>query len=189
MLSNAVVCHPTKWYFGDYKEIDGGYSWEEFKVSDVSFTPSPIPGLAQDYMGDYLGIQAKNGIVYPMWTDNRNGYAMTWCSPYETNPLNKPTNVTAEVDFESGLVNLSWEYEYSGGFMYFKIYRDGDSVSTTIDTTAIDQLQEYGNFKYRITAYYENNIESGASGINVSWGAPSIYINPDYDTINERIAI
>ena len=169
--------------------IDGGYSWEEFKVSDVSFTPSPIPGLAQDYMGDYLGIQAKNGIVYPMWTDNRNGYAMTWCSPYETNPLNKPTNVTAEVDFESGLVNLSWEYEYSGGFLYFKIYRDGDSVSTTIDTTAIDQLQEYGNFKYRITAYYENNIESGASGINVSWGAPSIYINPDYDTINERIAI
>jgi hypothetical protein len=36
--------------------FDGGETWEDFKVSDVSFTPSPIPGLADGYMGDYLGI-------------------------------------------------------------------------------------------------------------------------------------
>ena len=63
---------------------DGGDSWEDFPVSDVAFTPAPIPGLASGYMGDYLGITAQNGRVYPCWTDNRDGFTMTYVSPYTT---------------------------------------------------------------------------------------------------------
>ncbi len=65
---------------------DAGDTWDDFKVSDVSFTPSPIPGLASDYFGDYIGIAARNRRVYPCWTDNRTGVAMTWVSPFETGP-------------------------------------------------------------------------------------------------------
>jgi hypothetical protein len=64
--------------------LDGGLTWEDFRVSDVAFTPHPIPGLASGYMGDYLSITAKGGLVYPCWTDNRTGTAMTYVSPYET---------------------------------------------------------------------------------------------------------
>lgn len=62
---------------------DGGNTWENFKVSDVSFTPSPISGLATGYMGDYLGISAREGLVYPVWPDNRTGTVMTYCSTYD----------------------------------------------------------------------------------------------------------
>ena len=63
--------------------IDAGASWTDFAVSDVSFTPSPIPGLAGGYMGDYLAITSKGGKVYPCWTDNRGGLYMTYVSPFE----------------------------------------------------------------------------------------------------------
>ena len=67
---------------------DGGNTWSDFRVSDVSFTPSPIPGLAYDYFGDYLGIQSLNMKVYPMWTDNRleGGQPMSWTSPFNLGP-------------------------------------------------------------------------------------------------------
>lgn len=61
---------------------DGGNTWSDFRVSDVAFTPSPIPDLSTPYMGDYLGISSQNGIVYPVWTDNRTGVALSYCSPF-----------------------------------------------------------------------------------------------------------
>jgi hypothetical protein len=60
---------------------DAGDTWEDFRVSDVSFTPVPVPGLAYGYFGDYIGISARGGKVYPMWTDNRSGRALTYVSP------------------------------------------------------------------------------------------------------------
>ncbi|MCK5078205.1 MAG: exo-alpha-sialidase, partial [Calditrichia bacterium] len=55
---------------------DGGETWEDYRVSDVSFTPAPIAGLASGYFGDYIGISARGGMVYPVWTDNRETEAM-----------------------------------------------------------------------------------------------------------------
>jgi hypothetical protein len=65
---------------------DGGTTWTDFKVSDVAFTPQPIAGLADMYFGDYLGITAFDRNVYPCWTDNRSGEAMTYVSPYTLGP-------------------------------------------------------------------------------------------------------
>jgi len=67
---------------------DGGNSFSDFRVSDVSFTPSPIQGLAFSYFGDYIGIQSLNMKVYPVWTDNRlpGGQPMTWTSPFNLGP-------------------------------------------------------------------------------------------------------
>lgn len=62
---------------------DGGVTWTDMKVSDVSFTPQPIPLMAALYMGDYLGITTFNGKTYPCWTDNRLGYCMTYVSPVD----------------------------------------------------------------------------------------------------------
>jgi len=65
---------------------DAGNSWTDFRVSDVAFTPSPIPGMAADYFGDYIGIKAQNMKVYPIWTDNRAGNALTYVSPFNLGP-------------------------------------------------------------------------------------------------------
>ena len=91
---------------------DAGLTFEDFPVGDVSFTPTPIPGLAGGYMGDYLGIDFTNGRAYPAWTDNRTGNFLCYTSPIlvsdPTDP-NAPTNAAAVSDYTTpNTVALSW---------------------------------------------------------------------------------
>ena len=158
--------------------FDGGETWEDFKVSDVSFTPSPIPGLAGGYFGDYLGITAQDGWVYPVWPDTRTGSAMTYCSPYETNPLNRPNNLVASVAFETGACDLTWTYEEGENFLNFKIYRDGEFLAETTDLTYTDMLPDYGYYTYQVSAFYTENMESGATSTSTQWGDAHISVDP-----------
>ncbi|MDP2722874.1 MAG: GEVED domain-containing protein, partial [Bacteroidales bacterium] len=157
---------------------DGGLTWEDFKVSDVAFTPAPIPGLAGSYFGDYLGITSQDGWVYPVWTDNRSGSAMGYCSPYQLNPLNKPINLDALLTFETGVCDLIWTYEEAEGFLHFNLYRDDVLISTTTDTTFADALSDYGFYNYKITAAYTEDRESGASRTSIQWGDAHIDVSP-----------
>jgi PKD repeat protein len=102
---------------------DAGNTWDDFPVSDVAFTPSPIPDLATGYMGDYLGITSKGGKVYPCWTDTRGGRFMTYVSPLEIG-LNARFAATTTVnctDQEVTFTNLStgdpttWTWNFPGG--------------------------------------------------------------------------
>ncbi len=103
--------------------LDAGTTWTDFRVSDVSFTPNAIPGLASGYMGDYLGITSKGGMIYPMWTDTRNNLYMTYVSPF-TLGLNAAfsasnTNVCtgSSVTFtdQSSGPPTSWTWSFPGG--------------------------------------------------------------------------
>lgn len=62
---------------------DGGTTWENEKVSDVSHTTAPINNtiFANGYAGDYIGIAAFGGRAYPIWMDDRNGTWQLYCSP------------------------------------------------------------------------------------------------------------
>jgi hypothetical protein len=80
---------------------DAGETWTDFQVSDVSFTPVPIPGLASGYFGDYLGISSRGGRVYPCWTDNREGRALAYVSPFTVEPCGD-ANGDGEVTAEDG---------------------------------------------------------------------------------------
>jgi hypothetical protein len=73
LLTTAYVAHST----------DGGATWEDFQVGDVQFTPMPIPGLANGYMGDYLGIAARGSRVYPIFGDWRTTPFTTYVSPFD----------------------------------------------------------------------------------------------------------
>jgi hypothetical protein len=89
--------------------LDGGVTWTDFKVSDVSFTPQPIAGMSSDYFGDYIGISARGGMVYPVWTDNRDGRAMAYVSPFAIEAPVPPaaiTDLTATV--AGSALRLSW---------------------------------------------------------------------------------
>jgi len=102
---------------------DGGQTWTDFVVSDVAFTPAPISGLASLYMGDYLGITSKGGKVYPCWTDNRSGVAMTYVSPYELG-LNANFTASATTICKGSTVTYTdvstgppstWTWSFPGG--------------------------------------------------------------------------
>ncbi len=166
---------------------DGGETWEDFQVSDVAFTPSPIPGLAGSYFGDYIGISASDGWVYPVWTDNRLGHAMAFTSPYETNPLNRPYDLSGDVTFETGEANLIWSYEEMEGFLNFNIYRDDELIGTTTDTTYIDNLPDYGYYTYTVTAFYTEDMESGSVNTDLQWGDAHISVTPE--SIYEHLTV
>lgn len=103
--------------------LDAGNTWTDFRVSDVSFTPVPIPGLASSYMGDYLGITSKGGRVYPCWTDNRGGVYRTYVSPFfiglnasfTANNTSICTGGSVTFTNQSSGPPLSWQWTFPGG--------------------------------------------------------------------------
>lgn len=52
---------------------DGGATFQEYKVSDVSHTPQLLNEYAGGYSGDYINVSSFNSKVYPFWMDNRSG--------------------------------------------------------------------------------------------------------------------
>jgi hypothetical protein len=91
-LTTTYVAHST----------DGGSTWTNLRVADVQFTPTPMPGLAGNYMGDYLGINSKDCQVFPLWSDDRTSFFTAYTSPFnfdETAPtITCPANVVQNND-------------------------------------------------------------------------------------------
>ncbi len=158
---------------------NGGETWEDFRVSDVEFKPQPIPGLADGYFGDYLGISAYNGKVYPVWTDNRTGKAMAYVSPFSTMIINDPYNFTADVNQDNGEVSLSWEHEQTEGFLHYNIYKDDVLIGSTTDKNYSDVLDNYTYVKYSVTAAYEGNNESMPQDVYTQYGTSVTTFTPD----------
>ncbi len=55
------------------RSTDGGETFTEFKVSQSPFTPN-----ASIFFGDYTGITALNGKVFPIWTRMDNNQRSVW---------------------------------------------------------------------------------------------------------------
>jgi PKD repeat protein len=61
---------------------DHAATWSDFKVSDFSWSGDGIPGFASGYAGDYLAIAARDGRVYPVWSDSHTGNMLAYVSPF-----------------------------------------------------------------------------------------------------------
>lgn len=68
------------------RSFDGGNTWVDLEVSDHSFTPGPIPGLAGGYQGDYIGITSTGKTVWPFWCDNFSGIYQVWTAKVDIGP-------------------------------------------------------------------------------------------------------
>ncbi len=158
--------------------IDAGDTWEDFKVSDVAFSPSPLPGYASQYFGDYLGISARNGKVYPVWTDNRSGTALAYTSPYVTSTMMPPTALNAQLNDETGQVNLTWTHEAGPTFDHYNIYRGFSLIGTTVLPIYSDMLPGYGSYRYQVTAVYIIEGESAPAIADVQWGDAQAETDP-----------
>ena len=163
--------------------LDNGDSWEDFRISDVSFTPAPISGLAGGYFGDYIGIDILNGVAYPVWSDNRSGVVKAYCSPFVVNTLERPIKLYANIiNDETGETALHWTYlDTSTTLQYFVLYRDGDSIGTTTDTTYSDFLPSFGQHKYEVAARHTTGLSVTAKAY-VLWGEALISISPSHLT-------
>lgn len=60
------------------RSTDGGDTWVDVAVSDHTFIPAPIQGLAGNYQGDYTGITTCGGKIWPFWADKSSGVYQIW---------------------------------------------------------------------------------------------------------------
>ncbi|MFQ6007512.1 MAG: choice-of-anchor D domain-containing protein, partial [Candidatus Zixiibacteriota bacterium] len=188
---------------------DGGTTWLDFKVSDVSFTPSPIPGLASGYFGDYLGISARGGKVYPCWTDNRQGQgrAMSYVSPFaleeDTVPPNPVTDLSV-IEAGSNWIKLSWTASGDDGdsgkassydirYLTSPINEINFESATQVSNTPLPQdaglteVFKVAGLDFSTTYYFALKVRDewgNASGVSNSpsgttLGIPDIDISPD----------
>lgn len=135
---------------------DGGETWEDLKVSDVSWTPSPIPGMATGYMGDYLGIDIYNGKAYPCWTDTRLGYAMTFVSPIDLHIPASLVVYNGENLNDTTFGNGNGKMDYGETILLgLELINDGDLAATGVNVklstgspyiTMEDSTEFYGDF-------------------------------------------
>jgi hypothetical protein len=153
---------------------DAGDTWEDFKVSDVSFTPSPIPGLAGGYMGDYLGITSNNRMVYPVWSDNRLGHVMAFASPFETGPPpDQPWVIFDSYSIDDSQGNGNGQADFGESmFLDLTMKNIGDQPATSVNVvlstdnehvTITDDSENFGDF-----AVEEVKTMAGAFGLTLS---------------------
>lgn len=146
---------------------DGGLTWNDFRVSDVSFTPAPIPGMAGGYMGDYLGISARAGHVYPVWTDNRSGQTLAYTSPFK---LGCPDYLGITTDVFSGGVDhqeaaIAIKANNDIFFNGEAVYHAGDEVALTDGFTSVNG----SIFRAYIEGCTGNFVKSPSIGSDVTY--------------------
>jgi hypothetical protein len=154
---------------------DGGATWWDMKVSDVAFTPIGIGGSPQGYMGDYLGNASRNGWVYPTWTDNRLGYAMTYISPYMlSTPLNQPWVVYDGHTLNDISGNGNGIMDYNETIrLSVSLINEGDQPANQVNVTLTaesefitfsDNTEFYGDIPEGDTATKENAFTFSVAG-------------------------
>ncbi len=139
--------------------VDGAETFTDFAVSDVAFTPTPVPNLATGYMGDYLAIAAQGGMVYPCWTDTRTGYAMTYVSPFYLAPVMNQAFIAYQDhdlnDNTGGNGNGAPDYG-ENLLLTLAVENIGDKADTNVMVTLScdspmvtfsDSTENYGNFE------------------------------------------
>ena len=145
------------------KSTDGGDTFENFQISESSFTPTS--GV---FFGDYTNIAAWNGKIYPIWM-RLQGSLSVWNVIIQdsiTIPV-ELTNFSANAD--EGKVYLSWETSSETNNYGFFIERKHIAVGTNANewievgfeegngTTTerknysfVDQLVNDGTYHYRL---------------------------------------
>jgi hypothetical protein len=167
------------------RSIDGGVTFENFKVSDARFKPKPISGLAGGYHGDYIGITALNNTVYPFWTDDRTGNYQGWAAKVTFGPnishtplgntenLNGPYKVSAKFGTTTPLVSSSikvfWGRGTSGQIT--------DSLLMTSVTADSFYANIPGNGLSATYNYYISATDESGGNSKFPPGAPSEYIS------------
>ena len=159
------------------RSLDGGVTFEDIKVSDQAHLPRAIAGLATGYQGDYIGITAKNGVVWPFWNENRLGFHQAYTAKVffiqinhtklpNTENLNGPYTVAAKITSSIGIeeAKVFWRRGTTGAFDSLLMSR------VTPDSFVVDIP---GNGQPAIYQYYIFARDSVGSFATLPGGAPN----------------
>ncbi len=105
------------------KSVDGGESFENFKVSQSSFTPT-----ASIFFGDYTNIAAFNRKVYPIWMRLDGSALSVWNAIVDDTSAIVPVELTNFTYFnDDGKIKLIWETSSETNNKGFEVERSQKS--------------------------------------------------------------
>lgn len=64
------------------RSVDGGETFENFLISETPFTPNSAV-----FFGDYINIDAREGLVYPIWMRMDNNLLSVWMAIIDDRPI------------------------------------------------------------------------------------------------------
>ena len=148
---------------------DGGATFADLKVSDVTFTPAAIPLMASKYMGDYLAIAAYNGKTFPCWTDTRSGHCLTYVSPIDILIPQASINLTGDILNDTTYGNSNGLMDYGETeLLGLKMKNTGTGAANAVSVhlscdkhyiTMLDTIQDYGHFDVDQEKYIPNGFK------------------------------
>ncbi|WP_157886731.1 T9SS type A sorting domain-containing protein [Hymenobacter sp. PAMC 26628] len=178
---------------------DGGASFNNLKVSDVSHTTAPIESspskFAAGYAGDYIGITAYGSKVYPTWMDNRSGTWQLYTSPVSYDFITGPDQLcssSSNVPFRAPTASANWNWQATPANLFTTSTASGSQIVTsaaagaqgtgTITATLpgacapiLTKTVQVG--AYPITGtYYENGYNTLSSFNYVTTGTVTMYV-------------
>ncbi|MFN3694122.1 MAG: T9SS type A sorting domain-containing protein [Ignavibacterium sp.] len=133
--------------------FDGGITFENYQVSDANFKPKPISGLASGYQGDYIGIAAANGKVWPFWTDDRTGNYQGWIAevtvgpPCPVDPASNPTPADGVTNIPINIAQLEWT-NGTGATQCEVWFGEGSNLSQIYNGPIISSIAVPGPLQY-----------------------------------------
>ena len=161
---------------------DGGIIFDNFQVSDANFKPKSISGLAGGYQGDYIGITASGGTVYPFWADDRTGNYQAWITKVTFGPsivhtqlpntenINGPYIVNASITSINPLIAGSIKVYWGRGAGVIN-----DSL-TMVNTGGNNYTASIpGNGSNATYNYYISATDNSGSKSTLPGGAPANY--------------
>lgn len=110
------------------KSVDGGETFENFKVSETAFTPSP-----SIFFGDYTNIASFDRKVYPIWMRLDGIDLSVWNAIVHDSSAIVPVelvNFTSSI--EAGSIRLSWEASSETNNKGFEIQRKAGSLLASV---------------------------------------------------------
>ena len=124
------------------KSIDGGQTFENFKVSQSSFTPT-----SSVFFGDYSNISAWDKKIYPIWSRLQSGQLSVWTALIE-DTITVPVEITQfSASVIAGNVMLEWETSTETNNLGFEIERarlNDNSIVNNIEFRLIGFVQGNG---------------------------------------------
>jgi len=157
---------------------DGAVSFTDFRISDIAMNRTNLLSIENgDYLSEKICVSSANGKVYPVWADFMDQFCRTVTSPFNEKPVSKPDDLNAQIaGWNTGTVSLTWTMDYPAGVLHYNIYRNNQFITTTSGLDYQDNLPEYGNYSYRVTAQF-TGIESSPETAFVAWGQGNFSAN------------
>ncbi len=148
---------------------DGGETWIDRRVSDISSDLRLNPFTANAFAGDYSGCAFYDGKIYPSWVDMRNAVEDIFDSEVHTALINvrapmPPENFAAHTQPEKfDEIKLDWEAPSERVFgqpllpddFVYILFRDGEFLTeiSSEKTEYFDKgLTEFEEYHYEIAA-------------------------------------